>query len=112
MPEIEVNLSSTDQVCREVVNLAKKEGVETSQIHDAGSNAEALNAPLGGAEIIIAAKVVTAVFVAGSAVLNFLRLLRKSLKEGEAVAVRSKSSNRRLIVKRGTSDSDIEAFSR
>jgi hypothetical protein len=46
MADLEFDLSSTDRVCREVVNLAKLEGVETSNIHDAGSNAEALNAPV------------------------------------------------------------------
>lgn len=107
MAEIEVDISSTEQICRRAADLAKQEGISASKVHDAGSNAEALNAPLGGAEIIIAAKVITVLFTAALAGIKFIKELRSTLTSKEAIAVRPKSGVN-IIITQKTTDAEIE----
>src|SRR5688572_10519607 len=108
MSDIQIDLASSEQICEKILARAKESGVESSEIHDAGSN-EALNAPLAGAEIIIAAKVITAVFVAATAIVKFLREVRNAMDEREAVAVRSQAGQR-LVLNSRTSDDEIDRF--
>jgi hypothetical protein len=107
MDQIAVHFSSSEQVCESIAQLASANGVHTSKIQPAGSIAEALNAPITGAEIIVAAQVITAIFGAGAAAVEFLIKLRELLKDDQVVAVQPDSKKKPLLITRKTSDIDI-----
>jgi hypothetical protein len=86
--------------------LADEKDVTHTGCRDAGSNVEALNAPITGAEIILAAKVVTAVFKAGAALFTFIVAARAALSKGEAISVRI--GKRKLTLSAATPDEDIK----
>ena len=95
-----VRLVLPDEMLKELAALAEEEKVALSKPQPADNTSEPLNAPLAGADIIIAAKVVTAVFTAGTAALTFagklLELLRRYNKPVRVVSATDPSRQRQL----------------
>jgi hypothetical protein len=103
-------LASSEAICQRVVEEAKAEGIQSSQIQPAGSIAEALNAPITGSEIIAAAHVLAAMFSAGTAGIVFLLKLQKILKKGEAVVVQRKGRKRSIVLRSNTPKPELENY--
>lgn len=105
METIRVDFSGSEEAVASLVRLADEKNVDHTDPRDAGSNAEALNAPITGAEIILVAKVVTAVFKAGAAVVAFIIAARAALSKGEAISIRI--GKRKITLTDATSDDEI-----
>jgi hypothetical protein len=105
MDDIRVDFSGSEESIASLVAVADDQGVKHTGARDAGSNVEALNAPITGAEIILAAKVVTAVFKAGASVVAFIVAVRAALASGEAITI--KLGKRKLTLTSDTPDETI-----
>src|SRR5215813_6232356 len=105
-----VYFSGSRAQCEGVERLAKEDGRMTSGISPANSASEPLNAPLAGAEIIIALKVIAAAFSAASAAIDFIKRVRSGLQADEAVDVTKGKLPAPLRLTRETRDADIENY--
>lgn len=99
----------SEEIVSRVVDT-QVEGASLSAPHPASSDAEGLNAPFGGAEILIGLKIIAAAFAAGTAAVKFLRELRGKLREGEKAVIEAADGSRRLTLDARTSDEKLEAF--
>ncbi len=110
MGELVVDFEGSIEVCEGVQARARSRGDSASEVNASGSNFEALNAPITGAELIIAAHVVAAAFKAATAAVIFIKETRDLLRPGQSVKASRIGRQRPLILSSSTSDHDIEGY--
>jgi hypothetical protein len=105
-----VDFEGNEAECAKVRDRALSKGHSASQVKASGSNFEALNAPITGAEMIIAAHVIAAGFKAAAAAVVFIKETRDLLGPDQSLKASRSGRQRPITISSATSDHDIEDY--